>query len=182
MRAGRTFITNGPALWLEVAGRAPGAFLDVSAPGDLPVTVRWESQLPLNRVEVVHNGRVVARQAWPEGQRSGTLSARVPAAPGDGDGWLAARCFGDARTSYGHFLWAHTSPVYLRARSVAGTPLPAGPAARAAAARFVDGLDASLRWIGSEARFRAPEQRDRTASLFRAARETYARLAGAATA
>jgi hypothetical protein len=178
LRAGRTFITNGPALWLEVSGRAPGDALEVTAPRDLPVTVRWESHLPLNRVEIVHNSRVVAREAWPEGRRAGTLAARVPVTPADGDGWLAARCFGDARTSYGHFLWAHTSPVYLRARSVAGTVLPAGPAARAAAGRFVAGLDASLRWIESEARFREPEQRARTADLFRAARHTYAAVAG----
>jgi hypothetical protein len=204
LRAGRTFITNGPALWLDVSGHPPGAALEVTAPGDLPVEVRWESELPLDRVEVVHNGSVVAREAWAGGRRAGgpsgrgdepagraggggrgvkparwagTLRARVPVSPADGHGWLAARCFGEARNSFGHFLWAHTSPVYLPARSLSARPLPPGPAARAAGAHFLQDLDASLHWIRTAGRFRAPEDRERVVDLFRQAREVYAPLA-----
>ncbi len=176
LRAGRTFITNGPALWLDVSGRPPGAALEVTAAGDLAVEVRWESELPLDRVEVVHNGSVVAREAWTEGRRTGAIRARIPVSPADGHGWLAARCFGEARNSFGHFLWAHTSPVYLRARSLSARPLPPGPAARAAGAHFLQQIDASLQWIRTAGRYRAPEDRERVVDLFRQAREVYAPL------
>lgn len=179
LRAGRTFITNGPAIWLDVAGRAPGDLLEVSVPTRLPATIRWRSELPLNRVELVHNGEVVAREGWNDGRREGTLTAQFEASPAEGDGWLAARCFGDARTSYGHFLWAHTSPVYLRARPGAGTAGPAAPsaAARAAAAHFLEDLDRSLLWLRTRGKFHYPEQRDRMVGLFGQARERYAALA-----
>jgi len=175
LRAGRTFITNGPALWLDVAGRSPGDSLDISSTGRLPITVRWRSASPVNRIEVVHNGAVVARAAPSEERHEGTLTASVDVSPAHGHGWIAARCFGDARTSYGHFLWAHTSPVYLRARPTRGSSTP-GPAARTAAAHFTEDLDRSLAWIRTRGKFHVPEQRERMVSLFREARERYAAL------
>lgn len=179
LRAGRTFITNGPAIWLEVAGQGPGSTLEVSAPSRLPATIRWRSDRPLNRVELVHDGEVVAREGWEDGRREGTLETRVAVSPSEGSGWVAARCFGDARTSYGHFLWAHTSPIYLRARPGAGTAGAAAPspAARAAAAGFVEDLDRSLLWLRTRGKFHYPEQRDRMLGLFDQARERYAALA-----
>jgi hypothetical protein len=172
LRAGRTFITNGPALWLNAAGRVPGEQLEITRPTEVPVQVHWRSALPVNRVEVLCNGEVVAREAWTEGRQEGALRAHVAVAPADGHGWLAARCFGDARTSYGHFLWAHTSPVYLRVRPAAGQPAP-GPAARLAAQRFVEDLDRSLLWIRTRGKYHHPEQRDRMVRLFQEARERY---------
>jgi hypothetical protein len=177
LRAGRTFITNGPALSLEVAGHAPGDSLDVGRPSELPVRVRWRSELPLDRVEVVHNGAVIAREAAGRGAHEGTVETRIPASPADGRGWIAARCFGDARTSYGHFLWAHTSPVYLRPSITAGPP-PAGPAARAAARSFLESLDTSVDWIRTRGKYHNPEQRERMLALFDQARERYAAIAG----
>jgi hypothetical protein len=176
LKAGRTFITNGPALWLEVAGRGAGERLEISGPTRLECTVRWQSALPVNRVEVVHNGEVAAREAWGDGRREGKLRVQVAASPADGHGWLAARCFGDARNSYGHFLWAHTSPVYLRAVPASGAP-GTGPARRAAAERFVADIDRSLQWIATQGKFHHAGQRDRMLALFRQAREVYAGLA-----
>jgi hypothetical protein len=178
LRAGRTFITNGPALWLEVAGRGPGEHLEIGTRTTLDVQVRWQSELPVNRVEVVHNGEVIAREGWGDGRREGTFRASVAVAAADGDGWLAARCFGDARTSYGHFVWAHTSPVSLHAAAV-GTSSgrsAAGIARRMAAQGFVEDLDRSLQWIRTRGKYHLPEQRDRMVAIFREAREVYASL------
>jgi hypothetical protein len=177
LRAGRTFITNGPALFLDVAGRGPGHRLEVTQRTDLAVTVRWRSALPINRVEVIHNGEVAAREAWGEGRCEGTLTARVSAAADDGNGWIAARCFGDARTSYGHFLWAHSGPVYLRAQRVAGAA-GSSTAGRRAAGEFVAGLDRSMEWITTRGKYHHQEQRERMLDLFRQARERYAAVAG----
>jgi hypothetical protein len=177
LRAGRTFITNGPALFFEVAEHGPGTKLEIGARVSLPVVVRWRSDLPINRVEVVHNGEVVGRESWSEGRREGVLRTQVEVAAADGHGWLAARCFGDARTSYGHFLWAHTGPVYLRARPGSGAPA-ISRAARAAAESFVADLDRSAEWIATRGKYHHPAQRDRMLDLFHQARDVYRALGG----
>jgi hypothetical protein len=176
LRAGRTFITNGPALFVDVDGHGPGAHLELAGRRDLQVVVRWQSELPVDRVEIVRDGQVVAKEAWTEGRREGTLRATVEAAGDDGPGWVAARCFGDARTSYGHFLWAHTGPVYLRPGRPGGAPR-LGPAGRASALAFVEDLDRAVAWVTTRGKYHHPEQRDRMVDLFRQAREGYAALA-----
>jgi hypothetical protein len=176
LRAGRTFITNGPAIWLDVAGHSPGDALDLTSPTRLPTTIRWRSAHPINRVELIHNGEVAARQLYPEGSIEGTLSHTAEATPSDGHSWLAARLFGDHRTSYGHFLWAHTSPVYLRARSSA-SPTPIGPHTRRAAARFVEDLDRSLSWIRTRGKYHSVAQRDRMLELFTSSKDRFTSLA-----
>jgi hypothetical protein len=146
LAAGRSFITNGPAIWLSVEGRGPGQSLPAAgrSRAELAVEVRWQSGQPVHRVELIRNGRVAERVAWDDGRREGRIAWRVPlAGPGE---WLAARCFGQGRTSYGHFLWAHTSPFYL---SPPDAGAPTTPEARASAAFFVTELDRSLEWLGT---------------------------------
>ena len=156
LRAGRTFITNGPLLRLEVAGHGPGH--DVLAPAgpNLPVVVEWSGAQPIDRIEVVVDGEVVATDADLGGALSGVVHADVPVA---GARWLAARSFGRRRTSYGHALWAHTSPIYLSGS-------PAGARAGAAATRVIDGIDDAMAWIRTTARFDEAAQRDRMLELF----------------
>lgn len=181
LRAGRSFITNGPALFLTVEGRAPGQSLaGTGRRATLDVSVRWQAAQPVHRVELVRNGRVVERAVWEEGRREGTLRWRISPAAGAGE-WVAARCFGRGRTSYGHFLWAHTSPLYL------GDPAPAGavgrpttPEARESAGFFVGEIGRALEWIGSRGRYREAAHRERMVALFQEAREFYRAIAGSA--
>jgi hypothetical protein len=84
-------------------------------------------------------------------------------------GWLAARCWGRQRNSYGHALWAHTSPVYLRAR-------PASTIVRAAAGLFVDEIERARAWLTTRARFENLAQRERMTQLFDEGRLHYERL------
>jgi hypothetical protein len=175
LAAGRSFITNGPALWLTVEGRAPGQSLDGGAQGaQLNVELRWQAAAPVHRVELIRNGRVVERAAWEDGRREGTCHWRTPA--GGAGEWLAARCFGRDRNSYGHFLWAHTSPVYLG--TPADTARPSTPEALRAARHFVAEIGRSLEWIGGQATFREPGHRQRMIDLFRQAEEVYRQIAG----
>ena len=61
LRAGRTFITDGPVLRLRVAGQAPAIdLLELSAQsGTAEVVVEWECSQPVDRVEIVRDGAVV---------------------------------------------------------------------------------------------------------------------------
>ena len=52
MKAGSTFITNGPSLMLEVDGRPVGSVLTPSRPRKLGCHVRWESHYPVTLAEL----------------------------------------------------------------------------------------------------------------------------------
>ena len=104
LRAGRTFATAGPLLFLKVDGVEPGGVIEVKGRDQLEVHAMAESVYPLAEIEIVQNGRVVASGSNP-------LRAKVPV---KGAGWIAARCSSQKRLSYGmRNIGAHTSPVYL---------------------------------------------------------------------
>ena len=111
VRAGRTVSTNGPLMDLSVEGRAIGDTIDMpSTGGTLEVHATAESFWPLGKIEVVHNGRVVASQEAPEGSKKLQVKERVRI---PGSGWIAARCSG--REGHpGAYVAAHTSPVYVK--------------------------------------------------------------------
>ena len=169
LTAGRSFITNGPVLDLTVEGQPPGQVLDLRArqPKQVRAEVRWQAHLPIERVEIIMNGAVVAGEHAESGTQEGRLTATlVP----PGDGWIAARCAGRSRDSYGHAQWAHTSPVYLRAGG-------RDPATKASAQFFVAQIERSLQWITEQARFEDIAHRQRMQQLFRDGRESFLRLA-----
>ena len=115
---GRTILSGGPIIGLSVDGKQVGDTVDLSGPGTVEVDVWAESTLPINRLELVHNGRVVASSENANGTRRLTLKDSVKI---DGHSWLAARC--SSGPSYFemvpyHDLWrrglfSHTSPIYI---------------------------------------------------------------------
>jgi hypothetical protein len=109
----------------------------------------------------------VAAEPNVAGALAGTWRCRIEAAD---VGWIAARAWGRARTSYGHAQWAHTSPVSLRATAGAMSR-------RTAATGFVAGIDAALDWVRSKGRFADDGQRQRIHDLFGEGRAFYQRLA-----
>ncbi|HUT77394.1 MAG TPA: CehA/McbA family metallohydrolase, partial [Polyangia bacterium] len=110
VRAGRTFSTTGPLIDLRVEGRPIGETIKLPSSGAaLEVEAVAESFLPLGKLEVVCNGRVVAASHSTAGARSLRVAARVPVR---GSGWIAARC-GGAPQHPGSYTVAHTSPVYV---------------------------------------------------------------------
>ena len=87
LKAGRTFITNGPALFLRADGAAPGDTLAVQPDRELEVEVELKSHHRVDRIELVCNGAVVKRWHRPAGAAAETIRERfTPPA----DGWIAA--------------------------------------------------------------------------------------------
>jgi hypothetical protein len=110
LRAGRSFTTSGPLLFLTVNGSGPGETLDLEGGEILTVTARAISRFPIGRLEIVSNGEVLAAVSSQE--REASVSIRVPA---DRSRWFVARC------SRGQSFFvlsgpdiAHTSAVYAR--------------------------------------------------------------------
>ena len=169
MRRGRTFITNGPALHLSVDGRGPGDEVTVEAGRTLEASVSWESHYALERVELVQNGAVIAAESLEGGSTGGQFQADVPVVS---DGWVAARAASDTRDSFSQPIFAHTSPVYLRA----GVDGPE----KKDAADWLDGqIERSLDWVRTRGRFYTDAQRREVVDLFRQGQEVYRSIAGA---
>jgi TolB protein len=170
LQDGRTFITNGPALHLAVHGpnaenQMPGDTIRCDPGTEIRLSASWDSHYPVERVEIVWNGRVIAGRNGPP-NRNGEVTTRftVPS-----DGWVAARIAGFVRDSFHQPIYAHTSPVYVHT----GTP----PAERPEAAALFDrSIEAALEWVNTKGRFTTDAQRREVVTLFREGQEVYRRL------
>ncbi|MDT9599758.1 CehA/McbA family metallohydrolase [Sphingosinicella rhizophila] len=115
LKSGRSFITNGPILLFQVAGKEVG---EVIPHGDS--RVRWRLELPsaanVERIEIIANGAVI----W--GTNRSLASSRkvyegVVMLPRGG--WIAAKARGGETRwpSMGTPPFAHTAPIWISHRS-----------------------------------------------------------------
>ena len=112
---GRTFLSGGPIISLSVDGHQVGDTVDLSGPGTVEVEAWAESTLPIDVLEIVQAGRVVASTEWSGGTRRLELRERLQI---DGHTWLAARAGGSGLLRPHEEMrlrgvFAHTSPVYV---------------------------------------------------------------------
>jgi hypothetical protein len=169
LRAGRSFVTNGPFLEFSAGGQRPGGVVRCASPGKVKVMVRAWSHLPLRRAELVQDGQVIAARDFPaDAKQEVAWEQEVPFAH---SGWIALRASGPghADNPVGE-AYAHTSPVYV---AIDGCP----PETRADAQyflRWIDRLELALR-----ERDRLPSAADRAhvAEQLEAARKVYAKIA-----
>jgi len=111
VRAGRTCSSTGPLIELTVEGRQIGETIRLpEGGGKLSFAARAECFVPLSKLEIVVNGRVVAEAKSRKGSRRLIVADNIPVT---GSGWIAARCSSDRRRP-GGYMAAHTSPVYLQ--------------------------------------------------------------------
>lgn len=157
-KAGRSFATNGPMVFLTVNGKEPGEEIALPAGRHkLRVKVAVSSAVPYSRVELIVNGQ--ARPVTPEIEV-------------DRGAWIAARVTGPAHRMVLNDtgLFAHTSPVYVRvdgklARSVDD-------------ARFwMDWIEKLVARTIQRGRFSTEERREEVVALFRKAHGVFAGLA-----
>lgn len=163
IRAGRTFISNGPLIEFTVNGKPPGSTLQASE--RLQVKARALSRLPFDRLQIVRDGVVVAEQAAVN-RREASLEREIPVEQG---GWIAARVESSAKTHALFGVFAHSSPVYYR---VDGTPSRRAEAAGA----FVDEIEQSVRFIRKSYKFASEADKAVALGRFEAARRIYGKL------
>jgi hypothetical protein len=164
VRAGRTFVSSGSFIDLEVDGHGPGDVLALGKRGgtiDVRATA-WAAQPIIDRVELIHDGVVVATAGDGAADRV-VLSERLTV---ERSGWLAARVTSreQIHSAFATSMGAHSSPVYL---DVDGRR-PYSPDDAAAIAAIIDG---SRTWVETMASTRSGDERARLADSFRESRE-----------
>jgi hypothetical protein len=122
LAAGRSFVTTGPMLFVEVDGQPPGATVALPDSGEhvCRITGTAASSRPLRSLEIVVSGRVVQRlpaknTPTDRGGYETPFECRVPL---DRSAWLAVRAFEDRPD--GRVRFAHSSPVHVE---MSGKPL-----------------------------------------------------------
>jgi hypothetical protein len=159
LKAGRSFATNGPMLFLSVEGKEPGDVLTLPTNGRHSVRIKAEvsSQNPLDRLEIVFKGRTL-RVLRGTHRISADFTMDV-----DETGWFAARAFERPDRTV---RFAHTSPIYV---DVAGRSGVVSEDVQF----FIDWMDREIAFYTKLPGFRAPHHREAMLELFRAAREVY---------
>jgi TolB protein len=115
IKAGHTFGSTGPLVFLNVAGREPGdeIALASSAPRTLSVSANAESIAPMSQLDILVNGKVVRSVTPSAGADSLKLVFSDTVAIPEG-GWIAARVIGPSSRYIGDgYSFAQTSPVYV---------------------------------------------------------------------
>lgn len=116
LRRGRSFVTNGPMLLATVEERAPGHEFRQEQAESRAYRVQGEvwSAIPMDRVEVIHQGRVIAslpaaNEPTPEGVFHQRFEHTVAV---EQSSWIVLRCF--AVDSDGRVRFAHTAPWHIQ--------------------------------------------------------------------
>jgi hypothetical protein len=122
LEAGRTMITNGPFLELEVEGNTAGETVSLGRPGSVRLKGSAVGRVDFRRLELVRNGEVLSKidSRRQNGHFAASFETSVMI---DAPCWLALRIpppptkeapeADVTRSELGGPLFAHTSPVYV---------------------------------------------------------------------
>jgi hypothetical protein len=163
VRAGRTFVTNGPLLRVTVDGKPASTAQEIHVTGT-PLQIRAEvsSAFALDQLDLLWNGKVIkTERCLPVFPFACSLEAEFMP---PGSGWLAACAHGDYFQQF-----AHTSAVVVRREDSPGwaTPEAINP--------LLQHLDAMLRWAQTVANGITPDERSELCSIYEQARTVLAR-------
>jgi hypothetical protein len=165
-RAGRSFISNGPMIELAVGDSALGDTIKLAAPRSVRVRARGWSQAPLEKLELIYDGRVVASGQLSPDKLELTLDQELRL---DRTGWVAVRVSGPPVPYFAVGpQQAHANPVYIE---LAGSKLDSKADAEYFLA-WIDRLEADL-----NRRDRMHTGKDHVAMQLAVARGVYQKLA-----
>lgn len=113
VRAGRTFVSNGPLLRCQANGQWPGAVFKAPEGQRLEInlTASISTQDPISEIELIQDGRVERKVPFAEWQRSKELGMLAFTR----SGWFLVRAVAD---NPGTFRFASTAPYYVEIGSM----------------------------------------------------------------
>ena len=114
---GRTVLSGGPIIHFTADGREIGDTVELSGPGTVEVSAWAESVVPMSRLEIVQEGKVVASAESDTPTRKLALNEAIKV---ETNSWLAARAGGPGYyEGYQYYdvwergIFSHTSPIYV---------------------------------------------------------------------
>jgi TolB protein len=114
LKAGRTFVTNAPLLDFSLAGHGIGDEIPLSfGTHRLTARVGLRSNVPIDHLEVIGNGKVVATIPLRGDRMSAIDTVSIPVAA---SGWYVLRAYSDRDEMpvLDLYPFASTSPIYVR--------------------------------------------------------------------
>jgi hypothetical protein len=163
IKAGRTFISSNAMIDFSLDAALPGTTLERSKGTTLPFRATMDSRLPLERVEILVNGEVVATRENSEKLRHWSFEGTLEL---DANSWVAARAYSSHELPYQHHLtgtpsivFAHSSPVYLK--------IDGGKRSSERDAALLAGIcERTIRWANTAARYRDDDQRQEVVEFY----------------
>ena len=172
LRAGRSFVSNGPQLEFTAENSGLGETLELAAARSVRIKARADSQFPMDKVEVIYNGKVAAAATLSPDRKSATLEMDLML---DRSGWLSFRASGSGHADHPvGTLDAHCSPIYV---VVAGKPAGSQEDAEYFL-KWIERLSVAIR---TRDRIPDPQLRQQVQSYLEAARGVYVKIAGQGT-
>ena len=150
IKSGRSVATNSAQLAFELGGQGPGGTVSLARPGKLKYRIAMRSIVPMQHVEVVQNGKVVATLA------PGTsVDAEGEVELGE-SGWLLLRAWNDDADPlvFDIYPYASTSPIYVE---VAGSK----PRSPEDARYFVRWLERNIESAGARTDWNSDREKQR---------------------
>jgi hypothetical protein len=113
LKKGRTVASNGPLLYLQVGDASPGDVVQMRGAGTIPYRAVLRANFPVDHLEVVWNGAVVAALSPDRDRRTADARGEIPVR---GSGWLLLRAWNDGPDPHvmDIYPYATTSPIYVR--------------------------------------------------------------------
>jgi hypothetical protein len=108
LRAGRSFVSNGPLLRCRVNGELPGSIFKAPEGRELrlEIVTKLDTQDPISAIEIIQNGRVERTVAFNDWKRTGSLGVLKARE----SGWFLVRAIADNPKT---FRFASTAPYYV---------------------------------------------------------------------
>ena len=158
LRAGRSFISNGPLLEFKVGEHAIGDTIRSERASNVSVSGSAVGRSDFERVELLFNGRVIhsVRSRPVHGHFEADLQfSFIPNEPG----WIALRTTGAGTNEMGETLFAHTSPIYIQigGRSIFKREL---------ATELINEMEESITTIRTTGKFGSSQQRDEVLEVY----------------
>ncbi len=170
LKAGRTFATNSALLELTVNGRAVGSEVTLPNGGGrhaLRIRARMRSIIPMEHVEIVKNGEVVATVPLAADSMSATGDLTIDV---DSSAWVLLRAWskGARHPVFDYAPIATTSPVYV---TVGGAPVRS----RKDAEYFIAWIDRLVESAERHQDYNTPAEKERVLARLAEARAEYVR-------
>lgn len=162
VRAGRTFITNGPVVTLSVEGAGPGSVVSLDSGQRVRVTAEACSAVPFESLELLAGSELIACKPASGSRLSTTLEIEYTPPHST---WIAARCHSPERLESGSCIYGHTSPVWVE---VPERPMQVE---QATIDPLLHVFAVTRGWVEAQARCESEKQRQRLLDVLNAGRD-----------